>query len=231
MAVARVRRREAAEEQLPSEERLYAVPRSMAGWMILSGLVGLSASWALVDGPVQVAGLAAAVAPLVWKHRRLAQARLDVRRQLAHLIEDMRLRLALNVSLGTVLHVVAAERRGGIVGERLWLHRHLITIAGPEALLERLARELRSAELQMLLRRLSAARQGGASYGEALRAAAAEVTAEVLRKAELEVEAAPLRLMFPMLVLLLPPILALLLYPPAYALIGSLAGAGPGVVP
>jgi hypothetical protein len=37
--------------------------------------------------------------------------------------------------------------------------------------------------------------------------------------------------MFPMLVLLLPPILALALYPPAYALIASLTGAGPGTLP
>ena len=48
---------------------------------------------------------------------------------------------------------------------------------------------------------------------------------------EAEIEGAPLQLVFPMLILLLPPVLALALYPPASLLINALTGAGPSSVP
>ena len=63
---------------------------------------------------------------------------------------------------------------------------------------------------------------------EALQAAADEVTGEMARRAEIEIEGAPMRLLFPMLVFLFPPILVLVLYPPAARLIEQLTGAGPG---
>ena len=51
---------------------------------------------------------------------------------------------------------------------------------------------------------------------------------EIARRAEVEIEGAPMRLLFPMLVFLFPPILVLVLYPPAARLIEQLTGAGPG---
>jgi tight adherence protein C len=215
-----------------SEEELYGLPRSLVPWMALAALAGLGATMALLDGPARVLGLAAGVTPILWKRRRLGQGRQEVRRQVAGLIEEMRLCLAFGGSLGPVLQALAAEERPeGIVYERLRAHRQLLALSGPEAALEQLAQDTRSPELQLLLRRVRAARRGGASYADALRAAADEVAQEIARQAETEVEGAPLRLMFPMIVLLLPPILALVLYPPAYLLITSLTGMGPGVLP
>ena len=63
-------------------------------------------------------------------------------------------------------------------------------------------------------------------YADALRVAADDVAAELVRLVENDIEGAPLRLLFPMLIGLLPPILVLTLYPPATALINSLTGAG-----
>jgi pilus assembly protein TadC len=104
-------------------------------------------------------------------------------------------------------------------------------LEGPEAVLQRLADELRSRELRLLLARVRAAHLGGGSTTEALRAAAADVSAEIAQQVETEIEGAPLRLVFPMLALLLPPLLALVLYPPASLLIEGLTGAGPGTLP
>jgi len=215
-----------------SEAELYGLPRSLLPWMAASALAGLIVSWALVDGPAQVLGVAAGVVPLVWKRRRIALRQQEIRRQVAELIQEVRLRLAFGGSLGAVLNTVAVEPgREGVVVERLRHHRRLILIEGPEAVLAHLAEDLRSPELRMLLRRVRAARQGGASFADALRAAAEEVAVEMVRRADVEVEGAPLRLLFPMLIGLLPPILALALYPPAYGLIASLAGAGPSMMP
>lgn len=227
--------RSVSEPPSPSEEELYGLPRNLIPQMALAALAGLATSWALLDGPTRGIGLIAGILPLFWKRRRLAQARQEVRREVAHLIEELRLHLAFGGSLGAALGMLAQgqgeEPPKGLVHTRLHALRDLITVSGPEAVLERLATELRSAELWLLLRRIGAARRGGTAYSDALRASADEALAEINRQAWMEVEGAPLRLMFPMLVLLLPPILALALYPPAYALIAALSGAGPEVLP
>lgn len=230
-------RRETAEGDLPAEETLYGVPRSVIPHMIATAAGGLALTWTVLDGPLQTVGLAAGILPTLWKRRRMNAARREVRRQVAELIAEMRLHVAFLGSMGAVLGALAdADRatcasgplREGVT-ERLRLHRDLITLDGPEAVLERLADEFRSRELRMLLRRLRAARRGGASYAEALRAAADEATQEVLRQARMEVEAAPMRLLFPMLILLFPPVMALLFYPLAAQVLASIAGTGGGL--
>jgi hypothetical protein len=228
--------RGADETELPAEEELYGVPRSVVPHMALAAAVGLALSWTLLDGPLRVIGLAAGMVPSLWKRRRMNVAREDVRRQVAQLIAEMRLHVAFLGSVGAVLNAMAATDREGAhpgrlqqgIYQRLHLHRGLISLYGPEMLLERLADEFRSPELRMLLRRLRAARRGGASYVEALRAAADEAGREVLRRARLEVEAAPMRLLFPMLILLFPPVMALLFYPLAAQVLAAITGAGGG---
>ena len=157
---------------------------------------------------------------------------MTARQQIAELIEDLRLRLAFSGTLGAALALIADEaERSGVVMARLRLHRDRLALEGPEAVLQRLADELRSRELRLLLARVRAARLGGGSTVEALRAAADDVAAEITRQVEAEIEGAPLRLVFPMLILLLPPVLALALYPPASLLITALTGAGPSTLP
>jgi Flp pilus assembly protein TadB len=209
-----------------SERELYRLPRSIFPWMLVAFALGLAASWALMDGPIQVAGGAAGLIPLFWQRRRVATARQEIRRQVAEVIQEMRMHLAFGSSLAAALDALDTGDRQGIVYERLRFHRSSLTVSGPEAVLERLAEDLRSPELSMLGQRVRAARQGDMSYAAALQSAADDVMSEMHRQAEIEVEGAPLRLLFPMLVGLLPPILSLVLYPPAYGLISSLAGAG-----
>ncbi len=229
--------REEVKEDLPAEETLYGVPHSVIPYMVASAAVGSALTWTVLDGPLQMVGLAAGILPTLWKRRRMNAAREEVRRQVAELIAEMRLHVAFLGSMGAVLGALAdvdrrARRSGRLregVYERLRLHRDLITLYGPEAALERLAAEFRSGELRMLLRRLRAARRGGASYTEALRGAADEAAQEVLRRARMEVEAAPMRLLFPMLILLFPPVMALLFYPLAARVLAAIAGTGGGL--
>ncbi len=221
----------ASTSRLPDEAELYGLPRNLTLWMVVAALVGLLVSMLAMPGPARTLGLVAGIAPIVWRRRRITQARLQVRRQVAELIEDVRLRLAFSGSLGAVLHGIADEpERTGLVYDRLRLHRDRLALEGPEDVLRRLAEELRSRELKMLMARVRASRLGGVSYTEALRMAADDVAAEMVRQIEADVEGAPLRLVFPMLILLLPPVLALALYPPASLLLNALTGAGPSVM-
>ena len=221
--------RPVADDRPLSDESLYGLPAQMGMWMLAAAGLGLGVSLMSPAGPLRTLGVAAGLLPLLWKRRRIAQTQHQVRRQIAALIEDMRLRLAFGGTLGAVLNAIADEPdRAGIVYERLRFHRDRLAVAGPEELLRRLVADVRSAELQRLLSRISAARLGGGSYADALRVAADDVAAELVRLVENDIEGAPLRLLFPMLIGLLPPILVLTLYPPATALINSLTGAGSG---
>ena len=231
LAVMRATRSAQAESRLPGEAELYGLPPNLTLWMIGAALIGLLASLLAIQGPAQMLGLAAGIVPIVWRRRRIVQAQLQVRRQVAELIEEIRLRLAFSGTLAAVLYVIADEPdRTGIVYDRLRLHRDRLALEGPEEVLKRLAEELRSRELKMLMARVRASRLGGVSYAEALRVAADDVAGEMVRQIEADVEGAPLRLVFPMLILLLPPVLALALYPPASLLLNALTGAGPGAM-
>jgi Flp pilus assembly protein TadB len=219
-----VRRGEREDESLISEEDLHGLPANLVPWMVLAAGVGLVVSLLALTGPARFLGLVGGVAPLLWKNRRLAQARLEVRREVHDLIEEVRLRMPLFGTLAKVLHSIIDEEREGIVYRRLSHYSQMIAMDGPEAVLERLAAELRSPELRMLMRRVRAARRGGTPYAEALDAASSEVVEEMQAAAEVEVAGAPLRLMLPMLVCVFPPVLALLLYPPAAALLAQVTG-------
>jgi len=221
-----------AGRQDDEEVALYGLPRNMAPWMIVSALGGLLVAHVLLGGVTQMLGLTAGLIPMMYRRRKRAAAEHMIRRQVGELIQEMQLQLAFGGSLGAVLDRVAnAADREGIVYERLRQHRHLLTIAGPNEVLERLATELRSPELELLVRRIRTARRGSASFADVLRAAAEETAEELRQRAEQEVEGAPLRLVFPMLIGLLPPILVLVLYPPAYGLVSTISGAGPSMIP
>ena len=220
---------QSADDQPLSEAALYGLPPQLTIWMLAAAGGGVLLSLLILSGPARTLGLVAGLLPLLWKRRRIGRTQQQVRQQVAALIEDMRLRLAFGGTLGAVLHAIADEPdRPGVVYDRLRLHRDRLALAGPEELLRRLAADVRSPELRRLLSRVSAARLGGGSYAEALRVAADDVAAELVRQIENDIEGAPLRLLFPMLIGLLPPILVLTLYPPATALINSLTGAGSG---
>jgi hypothetical protein len=230
LAVKRVTRTTSTTNTLPNEAAVYGLPENLTLWLLASAAGGLLLSTLAVQGPARVLGLAGGLVPLLWRRQRLTEARRQTRRQVADLIEDMRLRLAFSGTLGSVLYALANDtERPGVVYDRLRLHRDRLALENPEDVIQQLAAELRSPELKRLLARVRASRLGGLSYAEALQAAAAEVVAEIIRQIEVDVEAAPLRLLFPMLILLLPPILALALYPPASVLLNSLTGAGPNL--
>jgi len=215
------------EEETPtvlSEDELYGVP-DVAPYMPVAALLGLGLSWTLFGGVMRYLGAAAGLVPILWKRRRLEDARQEARRQIADLIVEMRLRLVFSGSLGAALVDLAGEESlEGVVYDRLRAHQDLIRFSRPEDLMERLIEEFGEAasELRTLLVRLRAAQQGGGAYAEALGKAAEAATEEVYRRAEVQIEAAPVRVLFPMLLFLFTPVIVLVVYPLAAQLLGSI---------
>ncbi len=216
------------DQRVLDEYEIYGVSQNITTWIVGSALGGLLLALVAGAGPFSLLGLLAGLLPLLWRQRKLSQARFDARQQVGYLIEDVQLTLGFSSTLGAALLAITERADPAeIVGARLLANRDRLQLDGPEALLERLAAELRSREVRLLLARVRAVRLGGGETQAALRAAAADVSAEIARQVEAEIEGAPLRLVFPMLALLLPPLLAVLLYPPASLLIEALTGAGP----
>jgi pilus assembly protein TadC len=81
--------------------------------------------------------------------------------------------------------------------------------------------------LRRLVMRVKAAQAGSTKLSAALEAATEELTQDLRREMEEQVEAAPTRLLVPMLVLLMTPLLIVVLTPPVQALLDTLAGVGP----
>jgi len=163
--------------------------------------------------------------PLVVRRYLERQAREKLRLEVRDMLQELRLLLAVRSSLGAALAVasqgntplrraIAAELRSNAYG-RL-----------PEEVLGAVAQRFGSADLQDALARLESARQGTESYREALEEAAAAVAGSIAEEAEVAVEGAPTKLILPMLVSLMVPLLVVALYPPLAAVVAAITGVG-----
>jgi tight adherence protein C len=202
--------------------------------MILCAAGGLVLTMNMMTGPVRFAGVVAVIVPLLWRQRMLGMARQRARQELWGILEQVHLSLIFGGSFAaTLMNVVDAGENedDGVVHRRMRAHSQTLVLRGPEEFLENLSEELRINELRGLLRRVRAARRGGTSYEEAVKSAIADVRQEIWRRAEVDVEGAPIRLLLPMVFTLFPTALVLILYPPADMIRTMLAGAGPGILP
>lgn len=215
-------------------EELYGLPGDMTIWMVVCAVVGVGMTMAMMTGPARFVGVIAAVIPVLWRRWALEIARHRTRQELLEILEILHLSLTFGGSLtGALLDIAEEEGKGRsrIVRDRILANQQTLILQGPEEFLEKLAGELRLAELRRLLRRVRASRLGGTSYEDALRDAIADVRQEIWYRAEMDVEGAPIRLLLPMVFTLLPTALVLLLYPLAAVLRAMLAGAGSGGFP
>jgi len=213
-----------------TEEEIYGLPGNLIIPVILCAAGGLALTMKMT-GPVRFVGAMAAVVPLLWRQRALGMARQRARQELWEILEQAHLSLVFGGSLAATLMNIVDAGGNGVVRGRMQAHRQTLLLQGPEEFLEVLSGELQINELRGLLRRVRAARRGGTSYEEAVRSAIADVRQEIWRRAEVDVESAPIRLLLPMVFTLLPTALVLILYPPADMIRTMLAGAGPGILP
>lgn len=214
-----------------SDEELFSIP-NLTPYMLAGTALGGWISWNLFLGPLQFLGPLAGLLPLLWKRQRIRDGRQQLRQEVADLVETLRLYLAFASTPGAALTLALGENRQGsvlpgVLWERLRRQRDMVYLDGPEAALNALAIEVRSSDLHRLLARLRAAQAGSGAFTPALRAAAEELTAELQREMEELVEAAPTRLILPLIALFMPPLLLLALSAPVQAFLDTMAGVGP----
>ncbi|MBC8446237.1 MAG: type II secretion system F family protein [Chloroflexi bacterium] len=206
----------------PKEEQEMDLDRVLLGgvnWLLLATACSFVAFWAVaLPTSVMSYGLVAAVASggLVWfvrsleRERKLWQVKMEIR----DFLSGLRLALSIRPTISLALETASRQMAKGLFADRLRLHvsTRLLT-EGAEAVLARLGREFRSPELERLIRHVEAATRGGLPLPEALRRASREMEKEMLLEAEYAVEEAPVRLTFPMLISLFPPVILLTVIP------------------
>lgn len=210
------------------EEQLQRQIGGGVSWPLLSLACGFLALWVALFlasrlsyglvGLLVGGGLPLLVWPTV-KRRRTWRVKVEIR----DFLSGLRLALAIRPTISLALEAASAGMSKGLFAERLRYHvKTRLLTEGAEAVIRRLAQEFHSKEVEGLLVRIEAARKGGLPLPEALRRASEEMERELIREAEYAVESAPVRLTFPLLLTLFPPLLLFIALPLVWTLLENL---------
>lgn len=193
----------------------------------LGGAVLLAALWGTEYVYLSVFGLAAVFLPSMVRSQMLENAHWRLRLEVRDFVSELRLALALNVTVSQALEHLASRTLDAPTPfvERVRHHaERTLRMEGPEAMLQMLADEFDSADLRKMLTLLRAALRGGMPLTAALTQSAESIAQGIRAGAELSIEEAPTKLILPMLLTLFPTILALTLIPAVSLLLTSLSG-------
>jgi hypothetical protein len=200
-----------------TQDDLYGLRRiPWTGWRIAGAAIGVALAYLLLAerSPfLSLLGLGGAFAPRLVRAYLVRRRQVDVDRQVRDFIFLLRPALALHGGLRPALEAVAARMEAGAIQLRLHHHLERAFSVDPAAVIEGLAHDVRSAELDGLMLGITAAQKGGMGYGEAVIRAAQQASERIRAEARLAIEETPVRLLIPMLLLLVPPFLILSLYP------------------
>jgi tight adherence protein C len=200
-------------------------------WRLVAGIIGVIALLLVLWGTDyvygSVFGLAAAYIPSFVRRQMKDNARWRLRLEVRDFVAELRLALALNVTVSQALEHIAdrPEQVTTPFNERVRHHvGRTLRMDGPEKMLEALAEDFESEDLRKLLVLVRAALRGGMSLAEALAQSADSIAQSIVASAEMSIEEMPTRLILPMLFALFPTIMLLALIPAVSLLVTSLSG-------
>ena len=200
-------------------------------WRLVAGMIGVVALLLVLWGTEyvygSVFGLAAAYIPSFIRAQMKENARWRLRLEVRDFVAELRLALALNVTVSQALEHIA-DRPQKVTTPFIERVRHhverTLRMEGPERMIEALAEDFRSEDLRKLLVLVRAALRGGMSLAEALAQSADSIAQNIVASAELSIEEMPTKLILPMLFALFPTIMLLALIPAVSLLVTSLSG-------
>jgi len=200
-------------------------------WRLVAGTIGVVALLLVLWGTDYVYGsifgLGAAYIPSFVRRQMKENARWRLRLEVRDFVAELRLALALNVTVSQALEHIADRSQDATTPfiERVRHHvERTLRMEGPEKMLEALAEDFQSEDLRKLLVLVRAALRGGMSLAEALAQSADSIAQSIVTSAELSIEEMPTKLILPMLFALFPTIMLLALIPAVSMLITSLSG-------
>ncbi|CAG0969405.1 hypothetical protein ANRL3_01402 [Anaerolineae bacterium] len=200
-------------------------------WRLVAGIIGAIALLFVLWGSDyvygSVFGLAAAYIPSFVRRQMKENSRWRVRLEVRDFVAELRLALALNVTVSQALEHIADRSQEATTPfiERVRYHvERTLRMETAEKMLEALAEDFQSEDLRKLLVLVRAALRGGMSLAEALAQSADSISQNIVASAELSIEEMPTKLILPMLFALFPTIMLLALIPAVSMLITSLSG-------
>jgi tight adherence protein C len=200
-------------------------------WRLVAGIIGVIALllvlWGTEYAYGSVFGLAAAYIPSFVRAQMKENARWRLRLEVRDFVAELRLALALNVTVSQALEHIADRPQESATPfiERVRHHvERTLRMEGPERMIEALAEDFQSEDLRKLLVLVRAALRGGMSLAEALAQSADSISQNIVASAELSIEEMPTKLILPMLFALFPTIMLLALIPAVSLLVTSLSG-------
>lgn len=189
--------------------------------------VGLTAHLFWERNPyLAFSGLAAGCIPWLVRLCLLRRAQRRVTRSVRSFVRTLTALLPVYGSLYPVLRAMSTGE-AGVAEQRL--RQHLTTTKSAIDVVDALAADLRSPTLEALAQRLRWASQGVDESSGGLTDLLEDIEQETRRAAEQTVSRASVRLLIPMLITMVPPIVALVVYPAAGRLIPLIAELGPGL--
>lgn len=199
------------------EDALYGLDRVPWNlWRVAGAAVGVALAYLLLverSPALAVVGLAGVFAPRLIRAYLVRRRSAQIERQVRDLVFLLRPALGMHGGLRPALEEVQRRLSPGIARDRLDYHLQRAFLGSPEDVIEALAADLHSQEMERLLLGIRAAQQGGMTFAEAVLMAAEEAQERIYEDARVAIEETPIRLLIPILFLLLPPILILSMYP------------------
>jgi tight adherence protein C len=191
-------------------------------WLWLGPATGMAGGLVVVGLPLTA--LLGWLAPLSVVRRR-AEARLaEVDGQLPELIDALVVTVEAGSGFNAALRM-AAQELGGALGEEiaLTLREQQMGLSG-EAALGNLVKRVDTASVRAFVRAVLQGERLGVSIGDIMRGLAVEARARRRTAAEERAHKAPIKLLFPLVLLIFPSIMIILLYPALHNITQALGG-------
>jgi tight adherence protein C len=202
--------------------RLLGALALPVAWLWLGPALGLPGAALIIGAPV--AALLGWRLPLVVLEHRAEDRRSAVDRELPELIDSLVVTVEAGLGFNAALRMAAKEVQGPLGEEiALSLREQGMGLSSDEAL-ENLAERVDTASVRAFVRAVLQGEKLGVSIGEIMRSLAVEARARRRSAAEERAHKAPVKLLFPLVLLIFPPIMIILLYPALHNILHTLGG-------
>lgn len=198
------------------------VAAAACGLSLLFLMIVGGASPLLIVVGTPVAVMAGFVLPRAFVQRRIAERITLIDRQLPELVDILVITVEAGVGLSRSLRV-AAERLAAPLGDelRLTIQEEQMGLSTPDSLSNMLDR-CDTPGMRSFVRSLAQGQTLGISIGDIMRGLAVEMRTRRRQSAETQAQKAPIKILFPLVLLIFPAIFVVILYPAVHNLLDSL---------
>jgi tight adherence protein C len=195
--------------------RVIATLATPAVFFWLASLAGTSAAWTVIGTVVAIVG--GWMLPMIYLHRKIANRKRQIELRLPELIDLLVLTVEAGLSFSAALQTAASRMQGPLGDElRLTLQEQNMGL-GTTAALANLLTRCDTPSMRSFIRSITQGEKLGVSIGQILRNVATEMRKRRRQITEERAQKAPIKMLFPLVFLMLPPLFIVLLYPALHA--------------